>query len=666
MASLELDLLGGFQARAAGVSVDVPSRKERALLAVLALAPGQRHSRDKLAGLLWSDRGDKQARDSLKSAISRIKEAFGSLNPPPIVSERECVSLDREKVAVDVAVFERLIGEGTPEAIAQAITVYRGDLLDGLDVRDPAFEEWLLLERQRLRILARDALGVLLNQHLAIGAHDSAAAVAHRLLALDPLREAAHRALMLIYAAQGQTPLALKQYQSCRDTLQRELGVKPESETDKLYRSIQEKRAAIRPTVGEPKVMLSETKVPPGASPRLEPEAAASVKPTIAVLPFRNLSGDPDQQYFSDGITDDIITELTRFRELFVIARHSSFQFRDKAADMKEIGRHLGVEYVVDGSVRRSAGRVRITARLIEAGTGGQLWSEHYDRDMTEIFAIQDQVVQAIVAALPERILEAGARSARRKRPENLSAYDYLWRGMELHLTYTDANTQAVREMYEKTIALDPTVATAYALLSVLQLREWWSHRSVQALDSAFLLAKKAVTIDGNDGRSHGMLGCACLERRQFDDATFHIERFLALNPNDPTAAVHMGALSAYLGRAEKGIAWIEKAFRLNPYAPPWYNVVYGMILFAARRYADAITAFNRILTPHDPGWDFIYLVASHGHLDRLEEARALAAECATLAPGVSLLEFAAKEPFKHQADLEHLLDGLRKASLHE
>jgi DNA-binding SARP family transcriptional activator len=284
------------------------------------LPPGQRHSRDKLAGLLWSDRGDKQARDSLKSAISRLKDAFGSLQPPPIVSERECVSLDREKVVVDVAAFERLIGEGTPESIAQAITVYRGDLLDGLDVRDPAFEEWLLLERQRLRVLARDALGVLLDRHLAIGAHDSAASVAHRLLALDPLREAAHRALMQIYAEQGQTALALKQYQFCRDTLQRELGVKPEPETDKLYRSIQERRAAIRPTVGESKVMLSDTKAPPGASPRPESEAAASVKPAIAVLPFENLSGDPEQRYFSDGITEDIITELSRNHGLFVIA----------------------------------------------------------------------------------------------------------------------------------------------------------------------------------------------------------------------------------------------------------------------------------------------------------------------------------------------------------
>src|SRR5262245_28275801 len=156
MASLELVLLGGFQARAAGCSVDIPGRKERALLAILALPLGEPRSRDKLAGLLWSDRADKQAHDSLKSAISRLKKAFDSLHPLPIVSDRECVALDWEKVVVDVASFERLIGEGTSESIARATVLYRGDLLDGLGVHDPAFEEWLLLERQRLRVLVRD------------------------------------------------------------------------------------------------------------------------------------------------------------------------------------------------------------------------------------------------------------------------------------------------------------------------------------------------------------------------------------------------------------------------------------------------------------------------------------------------------------------------------
>ena len=660
MASLELDLLGGFQARAAGISVDVPGRKERALLAVLALPPGQRHSRDKLAGLLWSDRGDKQARDSLKSAISRLKEAFGSLHSSPIVSERECVSLDREKVAVDVAAFERLIGEEKPESIAQAITVYRGDLLDGLDVRDPAFEEWLLLERQRLRILARDALGVLLDRHLAIGARDSAAVVAHRLLALDPLREAAHRALMQIYAEQGQTALALKQYQFCRDTLQRELGVKPEPETDKLYRSIQEKRAAFRPTVV--KVTLSETKASPGSSPRPEPEVAASVKPAIAVLPFRNLSDDTAQRYFSDGITEDIITELSRFRSLTVIARHSSFAFRDQPLDAGEIAQKLGVQCIVEGSVRRAGNRIRITARLIDAESGSQLWSEHYDRDLTDIFAVQDEIVDAIVATLPGRIDEAGMRLARRKRPENLTAYDCFLRGFELTLAIDPAVEPSAHHWFDKAIAADPNLGLAYTWKGGLHLRNWNLELSAQDLDQAFVLVRRGADLDPNDGKCQGALGSILLYRKEFDEAAFRLERALALNPNDTFVMMWMAWLATYRGRPADGLDWMSKALRLNPYPPPWFGTSQAMMLYGLHRYEEAAAILARESYPD--AWILAYLLAAYGHVGRLDEARARDVKFREQRPDRSLLQVAAIEPYENPGDLDHLLEGLRKAGV--
>src|SRR5262249_35200723 len=270
-----------------------------------------------------------------------------------------------------------------------------------------------------------------------------------------PLREAAHRALMQIYAEQGQTALALKQYQFCRDTLQRELDVKPEPETDRLYRSIQEKRAAIRPTVGESKVTLSETKVPPGASPRPEPEAAASVKPAIAVLPFRNLSGDPDQQYFSDGITEDIITELSPFHSLLVIARNSSFQYREAAVDVKHVGRELGVQYILEGSVRKAGEQIRISAQLVDATTGSHLWAHRYDRELRDIFAIQDEVAAAFVSTVVGEVQAAGIDQARRKRTDSLLAHDYLLRGLELVNGFNNDDFPLTRRMFEKAIAID-------------------------------------------------------------------------------------------------------------------------------------------------------------------------------------------------------------------
>ena len=244
MSSLELVLLGGFHASAAGNSIDIAGRKERALLAILAMPPGEPRAREKLAALLWSDRSDKQARDSLKQALLRLRKSFGSLRPLPMVTDRASVALKRAEVAVDVQKFEQLVTAGTPEDLAGATELYRGDLLEGLDVRDPAFEEWLLFERQRLRDQARDALSRLLAYHMAGDASAQASVAARRLLALDPLHESAHRALMQIYAQQGQSALALKQYQLCCDALQAQLGVKPEAETERLYQSIQEKRRA--------------------------------------------------------------------------------------------------------------------------------------------------------------------------------------------------------------------------------------------------------------------------------------------------------------------------------------------------------------------------------------------------------------------------------------
>ena len=461
--------------------------------------------------------------------------------------------------------------------------------------------------------------------------------------------------LMRLHAEAGNIGAALHQYEACRDMLKRELAVGPSAETEALHRRIRESShadEAVRPRAGE---MLA-----PENGKLVSTKSAAS-KLSVAVLPFRNLSDDAAQRYFSDGITEDIITELSRFRSLTVIARHSSFAFRNADFDITEVAHKLGVQYVIEGSVRRMLDRVRITARLVDAETGSQLWSEHYDREVAEVFAIQDEVVQAIVAVLPGRIEEAGARSARRKRPESMAAYDYFLRGNELALSFDYAYTEPARKMFEEAIAIDASIAPAYTWLAHLQLRDWWTDRSAQSLDEAFALAKKAVETDANDGRTHGALGMVHLERRSFDEATFHIQRFVALNPNDSIAALLMGGLLAYLGRAQEGITWIERAFRLDPFPPLAYTSFYGMILFAARRYAESIAAFNR--TDRAP-WTMIYLVAGNAYLGRLAEARTLISTCAKLHPDISLLAFAAREPFKQAADLDHLLEGLRIAGI--
>ena len=671
MISLELDLLGGFQARAAGRPVDVPGRKERALLAILALPPGELRSRDRLAGLLWSDRGDKQARDSLKSAISRLKTAFSSLHPAPIVSDREYIALDREKVAVDVAAFERLIGEGTPECIVRATGLYRGDLLDGVDVRDQAFEEWLLLERQRLRVLARDALGTLLDQHLASGARASAAVVAHRLLALDPLREGAHRALMQIYAEQGQATQALKQYQLCRDALQHELGVRPEAETERLYKSIAEKRGAVRPTVGESKATRPETTEPPGDFLRPEPGGAVSAKPTIAVLPFENLCGDPEQQYFSDGIAEDIITDLSKVSGLFVIARNSSFTYRGKAVRVQEVSQELGVRYVLEGSVRKAGNRVRIAAQLIDGTTGGHLWAERYDRDLTDIFAVQDEVTREIVAALAVKLTKSEQHRLARKGTDNLEAYDHYLRGRQLALQRNRTGVAEARPLLERAIALDPQFAPAYTMLAYthnLDHANGWHDAGGKSLQTAQELAQMAVARDDDDPEAHWVLGWVLLLGRQHDRAMAEVRTALRCDPNFALAHSLLGQVLYYSGRAAEALQPLATAFRLDPNNEQDPHLHYlALAYFGLGRYEDAAAALKRRLV-RKPDTDIsrVLLAACYGYLGRVEEARAQWREVMRINPDYSLKHRRRVLPYKDPADFERIADGLRNAGLPE
>src|SRR5262245_40657550 len=328
----QLRLLGGFDLHSAEGRAAIPAgRKVRALLTYLALSPGQAWPREKLMALLWSDRGDEQARASLRQALAEMRRVLGE--PSPVRAEHDAVSLDPALLAVDALEFERLAKAGK---LDEAAALYRGPLLDGHGVRDDAFEDWIRVERTRLHDLAVDVLDRLAGAQSG----DATLETAQRLLQLDPAREETHRLLMRLYATAGQRAQALRQYQLCRDALQRELQAMPDAETERLYREIQDESLSCRAI--EANVAKPNLTAPPES------------KPSIAVLPFANMSGDPQQDYFSDGITEDIITELSRFRSLFVIARTSSFQYRGKNVDVRQVARELGVQYIVEGSIRRA------------------------------------------------------------------------------------------------------------------------------------------------------------------------------------------------------------------------------------------------------------------------------------------------------------------------
>jgi adenylate cyclase len=399
-------------------------------------------------------------------------------------------------------------------------------------------------------------------------------------------------------------------------------------------------------------------------------------KPSIAVLPFTNISGDPEQQYFADGITENIITGLTRFRDLFVIAVESSFAARDRATDVQQIARQLGVAHVVEGSVRKAANRVRVTAQLIDATSGQRVWAEHYDRDLDDIFVVQDEITNIIVATLAGRIEEADRHRAQHKAAKDMAAYDYWLRGRQCLNRYTKEGELEARRHFERALELDPGYAAAYAGLAVSYLHEYessWSEAPREALDYCYQLSQKAVALDAADSTARCALASAYFYRNQHELAKIQIEKALALNPNDYDNLCAKGWLLAFSGELVEGIACSKEAMRLNPFAPEYCLFAIGVAEYVARRYEAAIGAFGKmaslgLLKP-------AFLAACYAQLGRDEQARAAAAEVLESAKTELAIPlgqdakrwrayWAKAFPFQNPDDLEHLVNGLRKAGL--
>jgi adenylate cyclase len=384
-------------------------------------------------------------------------------------------------------------------------------------------------------------------------------------------------------------------------------------------------------------------------------------RPAVAVLPLTNMSSDPEQQYFSDGITEDIISELSRFRSLFVIARNSAFQFRG-AADVKQIARQLGVNYVVEGSVRRIGDRIRVTTQLIEADTGNHLWAQHYDRDIQDVFSVQDEIVHAIAATIEGRVAASGAQRSRRKPTSDLIAYDCFLQGREGIERRGDPEVAA--QLFRRAIELDPDFAQAYAWLGRINILRFHLELQPARLDEAIKLAQQALFLDQADAWSHAVLGHAYNIGGHHDLAGLHLDRAMALNSTDIRITSQRAMWLAYTGRGDEAVQTLDADLQRDPFPPAWIWDYRGVALFEARQYEKAIRALSHLTTIYY--WDYCYLVAAYAHLNQMEQARSCAAEILRARPDFTIGDVRKIEPFKDPADLEHLLDGLRKAGLPE
>jgi TolB-like protein/cytochrome c-type biogenesis protein CcmH/NrfG len=394
-------------------------------------------------------------------------------------------------------------------------------------------------------------------------------------------------------------------------------------------------------------------------------------KPALAVLPFENLGGDPEQAYFADGLTEDIIHALSLWRSFPVIARHSTFVYRGEAVKIQEVGRELGARYVLEGSVRRADDRVRVTAQLIDADTGHHVWAERFDRQFEDIFDLQDDLTQKIAAIVAPELERVEDNRAKVNQPQNLDAWHLVQRGMALLNEYTKATNHRAREMFGEALKLDPTYSRAYSGLALAYARAMMSgyeESRETATDKTMVAARQAVALDSSDAYAHNMLGMACLWTRQFKDAISTFQRAVELNPSYGHARASLGDTLNRMGRTDEGIALMEDALRLNPDAPNLrhFNAFLARACINARRYEDAVEwARKAIHLRSDLAHAHCLMAVALAHLDRSDEARTALDECLRVQPDFfdSAVELT---PFEDPAANEHLLDGLRKAGLPE
>jgi TolB-like protein/DNA-binding SARP family transcriptional activator len=628
----------------------IPSAKGRALLCILALSPDGSSSHEEIASLLWSDRQDAQARDSLKHALADLRARFDAAGIPQLEATRSGIRLDLARVRTDIADLEQEIRSG-PSGLSGVLDLYRGEVLAGSNVRDPAFEDWLRIERQRLRNLVEETLDKLIAEAGRRGDTQMMFAAARRLLDLDPLRESAVRTLMEHHARIGEQAAALRVFNELCRAMKAELGAEPTRSTFELARAIRD--GAIL-TVTSDGLKAESLQVP-----RL---------PSIAVLPFRNLSGNADEDYFADGVAEDIVALLSRYRWFFVIARNSSFAFRERRSSETEIGRELGVRYILDGSVRRAGGRVRLTAELIDAEQGVVIWSERYDRDISDLLALQDELARHVVGAIEPEILRGESTRAISTSGFNLDAYDCHMRGVWHHNRQDRPQDfdESIR-WQRKAIALDPQLARAHMILSrSLYARSLHGFSTDLEADRRDLVdaANRAVALEPHDAYAHYAMSIAHLMDLRPVAAVEEAMRAVELSPNFALAQNALGWSRIFAGNPQDAIGPVDLALRLSPRDPVRYffQCASALAHFHMGAHETCVQIARQAVSAKPRYFSMLVLLAGLVRLDLIPDAESLAEKAKQIAPKDPATYWKLLFPYEsrdHRAEISAALQGL-------
>ncbi len=667
-------MLGEFQlSNASGKSVVAPGKKLRALIALLGLPPAGSWTRDHLTDLLWGDRDEHRARGSLRQALVELRRILGS---SAVSIDRERVALNASVVAIDAVEFLNFV---TSEKWHDAAALYQGELLEGVNLADTGFADWLLVERNRMRDLAIETFSHLLAQQTGA----TAIATAQRLLQLDRTHEATHRALMRLYSAQGDRSQALRQYQICRGSLEQELGVGPESATRQLYEELQS------PSIEDPpkperswpsEALTGSTNVDNKWSRRLRMGGMSRTrtfgwvfgavlslavvgttmfhlvqrgsssplptdKPAVAVLPFESLADDEGSRRLAKGLTKDIIADLSRFPELRVIAHNSTKIYAARPVELSEIRAALKVGFVVEGSVQREGNRLRITTQLVDTGTGRNLWSERWDRPDTDFFAVQSEISGQLTNRLgggAGLIQGAGRQAAHHKSLSNLSAYELYLLGTEQLEKIDQVGAEEAVGLLTRSATIDPSFARAwvelfhaYDLLASFGIQPENNNRLAAAA------AMRAVELDPSDAEAHAVLGISLGRRGELSRAKIEWDIALNLAPGAAEILTLYSAWAATFGEPQRGADMVDLVIEVNPNFPLWNAKFFSFAYFVAGRYEAALAMIERLEPSNYSRNTWAMHAASLAALGRYDEARIWRQNALEALPDLAIEAFA-------------------------
>lgn len=440
-----------------------------------------------------------------------------------------------------------------------------------------------------------------------------------------------------------------------------------EQEVKNIARPLRAYRSDLTSDTGGSAINTSSTA---GASSGVEAITAQQLpaRPSIAVLPFANMGSNTDDEYFADGISEDIITELSRFRDLIVTARNSTFVYKGRAVDAQDVGRELNVRYILEGSVRKAGDRVRVTAQLIEAESGHHLWAERYDRRLEDVFAVQDELTRRIVSTLVGRLIESERKRARTEVDhENAAAYDLVLRGRELWFKFNREDNLAARGLYLQAIKVDPEYPRAYAGLAwtySMAYNEYWTDDPKGSLEKAYDYAQRAVHMDPSSHSFWLCLGMVYFFKKNLARAIECFEKAIELNVNDADSYSFLSQALSLNGEPDKAIKLLDHAFEINPYLGDWPRSLYGLAHFIARRYDEAVSVINNIVEPSvsNSRW----FAAVYGALDEPEKAAPYVKRYLAAYPDFDFDEHICRVPFRLETDREHYAESLKRAGFEQ